>query len=226
MNSSFPAFAGSTTAACQAAARPALLAAALLLLLAPQGGCSKGPDKASAPKSAATATEGPSVVIKTNKGNIEIQLYPDKAPATVKNFLDYVDAGHYDGTIFHRVIKDFMIQGGGFTPDGQQKPTKPPVKNEANNGLKNTRGTLAMARTAVVDSATAQFFINAADNAFLDFKSETPQGFGYCVFGKVTSGMDVVDAIANAPKPDTKSPGVFTDRPKDDVVIESIKRKG
>src|SRR6185369_3477096 len=105
-----------------AGARPALVAAALLVVLAPSGGCSKGPDKSNAPKSAATAAEGPSVVIKTNKGTIEVELYPDKAPATVKNFLDYVDAGHYDGTIFHRVIKDFMIQGGGFVPDGQQKP--------------------------------------------------------------------------------------------------------
>jgi cyclophilin family peptidyl-prolyl cis-trans isomerase len=203
-----------------------VVAAALLVAMAPASGCSKGPEKAAAPKNEKAAAEGPSVVIKTNKGTIELELYPDKAPATVKNFLAYVDAGHYDGTIFHRVIKDFMIQGGGFQPDGQQKPTKPPVKNEANNGLKNTRGTVAMARTAVVDSATAQFFINQADNAFLDFKSETPQGMGYCVFGKVTAGMDVVDAIANAPKPDQKTPGVFQDRPKDDVVIESIKRKG
>jgi peptidyl-prolyl cis-trans isomerase A (cyclophilin A) len=156
---------------------------------------------------------------------IEVELFPDKAPLSVKNFLDYVDAGHYNGTIFHRIIKDFMIQGGGFTPDGQQKPTKPPVKNEANNGLKNTRGTLAMARTAVVDSATSQFFINHADNAFLDFKNETPQGYGYCVFGKVTGGMDVVDAIATAPK-GGKGPGVFQDRPTEDVIIESIKRKG
>jgi len=187
-------------------------------------GCSKGPEQAAAPKPAAVAA-GPIVVVKTNKGSFEIELYPDKAPATVKNFLDYVDAGHYDGTIFHRVIKDFMIQGGGFVPDGQQKPTKPPVKNEANNGLKNTRGTVAMARTAVVDSATSQFFVNHGDNAFLDFKSETPQGYGYCVFGKVISGMDVVDTIAASPKGD-KQPGVFQDRPKDEVIIESIKRKG
>jgi cyclophilin family peptidyl-prolyl cis-trans isomerase len=187
-------------------------------------GCAKGPETAAAPKAAPVAT-GPIVVVKTNKGSFEVELYPDKAPATVKNFLDYVDAGHYNGTIFHRVIKDFMIQGGGFVPDGQQKPTKPPVKNEANNGLKNTRGTIAMARTAVVDSATSQFFINHGDNAFLDFKNETPQGYGYCVFGKVISGMDVVDAIANSPKGD-KQPGVFQDRPKDEVIIESITRKG
>src|SRR5690349_2162416 len=201
------------------------VAAALVVLLAPAQGCSKGPEKAAAPKAEQAAAAGPAVVIKTNKGTIEVELYPDKAPETVKNFLAYVDAGHYDGTIFHRIIKDFMIQGGGFTPDGQQKPTKPPVKNEANNGLKNTKGTLAMARTAVVDSATSQFFINHADNAFLDFKNETPQGYGYCVFGKVTAGMDVVDAIASSPK-GGKGPGVFQDRPTEDVVIESIKRKG
>lgn len=207
--------------------RTAALAAVAVLALGSSAalqGCSKGPDKAGGPGAAASPA-GPIVVIQTNKGTIEVELFPDKAPATVANFLEYVDAGHYDGTIFHRVIKDFMIQGGGFVPDGQQKPTKPPVKNEASNGLKNTRGTLAMARTAVVDSATAQFFINHADNAFLDFKNETPQGYGYCVFGKVVSGMDVVDAIATSPKVD-KSPGVFSDRPKEDVVLQSVKRKG
>jgi len=188
-------------------------------------GCTRGTETAEKPKAGPVAVQGPLVEIKTNKGLIEVELYPDKAPISVKNFLDYVDAGNYDGTIFHRVIKDFMIQGGGFIPDGQQKPTKPPIKNEASNGLKNTRGTLAMARTMVVDSATAQFFINHADNPFLDFKNETPQGYGYCVFGKVTSGMDVVDAIATSPK-GSNPPGVFQDRPKDDVIIESIKRKG
>ncbi|MFN2427473.1 MAG: peptidylprolyl isomerase [Candidatus Binatia bacterium] len=204
---------------------PAIAAAMLVtaLSLTVLQGCSKGPEQAATPKKEAVA-EGPIVIVKTNKGSFEIELYPDKAPATVKNFLDYVDAGHYNGTIFHRVIKDFMIQGGGFVPDGQQKPTKPPVKNEASNGLKNTRGTVAMARTAVVDSATSQFFVNHGDNAFLDFKNETPQGYGYCVFGKVTTGMDVVDAIANSPKGD-KQPGVFQDRPKEEVIIESITRK-
>lgn len=201
-----------------------ILAAALFSLSALPA-CSKAPEPAAAPAETAKAAEGPVVVVTTNKGAFEVQLFPDKAPATVKNFLDYVDAGHYDGTIFHRVIKDFMIQGGGFTPDGQQKPTKPPVKNEADNGLKNTRGTVAMARTAVVDSATSQFFVNHADNAFLDFKNDSPQGYGYCVFGEVTSGMDVVDAIATTEK-GPKQPGVFQDRPKDDIVIESIKRKG
>jgi cyclophilin family peptidyl-prolyl cis-trans isomerase len=224
MNRLVPAFQGSLSVF----VRRATFGAAMLLAAGSMAaaGCSKAPEKASAPKAADTAAAGPAVVIKTSKGTIEVELYPDKAPATVKNFLDYVDAGHYDGTIFHRVITNFMIQGGGFTPDGQQKPTKPPVKNEANNGLKNTRGTLAMARTQVVDSATAQFFINHADNAFLDFKAETPQGFGYCVFGKVTSGMDVVDAIATAAKTEPKTPGVFQDRPKEDVIIESVKRKG
>jgi cyclophilin family peptidyl-prolyl cis-trans isomerase len=201
------------------------LALAALVAAAAIQGCSGGPDSGGATKAGPAAAAGPVVEIKTNKGTIEVELYPDKAPVTVKNFLDYVDAGQYNGTIFHRVIKDFMIQGGGFTPDGQQKPTKPPIKNEANNGLKNSRGTLAMARTAVVDSATSQFFINHADNAFLDFKNETPQGYGYCVFGKVTGGMDVVDVIATSPKGGNAQP-VFQDRPKDDVIIESITRKG
>jgi len=207
--------------------RRAAVAASVLagaLCLSALQGCSKGPEKAGAPKGAPQVAQGPIVVVKTNKGSFEMELYPDKAPLTVKNFFEYVDGGHYNGTIFHRVIKDFMIQGGGFVPDGQQKPTKPPVKNEAGNGLKNTRGTIAMARTAVVDSATSQFFVNHGDNAFLDFKNETPQGYGYCVFGKVISGMDVVDAIATAPKVD-KQPGVFQDRPKEDIVIESITKK-
>ncbi|MFH0908398.1 MAG: peptidylprolyl isomerase [bacterium] len=135
------------------------------------------------------------VTIKTSKGDISVKLFPDKAPITVKNFLQYVDEHFYDHTIFHRVIDGFMIQGGGFTKDMNQKPTRAPIKNEANNGLQNTKGTLAMARTPVVDSATAQFFINVADNAFLNFQSKTSQGYGYCVFGEVVSGMDVVDAI-------------------------------
>lgn len=202
----------------------ALAGAALLAALALQG-CSKTPESGDTAAQTAKSAAGPIVEIKTNKGIIEVELYPDKAPASVKNFLDYVDSGHYNGTIFHRVMKDFMIQGGGFGADGQQKPTKPPVKNEASNGLKNERGTLAMARTAVVDSATSQFFINHGDNAFLDFKNETPQGFGYCVFGKVVGGMDVVDAIAALPM-GSSGPGVFQNRPADDVVIESVTRKG
>lgn len=201
------------------------LAAVALLAAAALQGCPPGSDTAPTPSAEEAKATGPVVEIKTNKGTIEVELDPEAAPLSVKNFLDYVDSGHYNGTIFHRVIKDFMIQGGGFVVDGQQKPTRPPVKNEANNGLKNTRGTIAMARTGVVDSATAQFFINHGDNAFLDFKNESAQGYGYCVFGKVTSGMDVVDAIAASEKSGS-SPGVFQDRPTDDVVIESIARKG
>ena len=135
------------------------------------------------------------VTIKTSKGEIKVKLFADKSPITVKNFLQYVDDRFYDHTIFHRVIDGFMVQGGGFTKDMNQKPTRAPIKNEAENGLKNTKGTLAMARTPVVDSATAQFFINVADNAFLDFQSRSSQGYGYCVFGEVVSGMEVVDAI-------------------------------
>jgi len=137
------------------------------------------------------------VLMKTSQGDITIKLNPDKAPITVKNFLGYVDAGHYDGTIFHRVISNFMIQGGGFTPKFEEKPGRDPIKNEAGNGLQNKRGTIAMARTNVVDSATAQFFINVVDNGFLDHRDESAAGFGYCAFGEVSSGMDVVDKIKN-----------------------------
>ena len=139
--------------------------------------------------------EQPMVILKTTLGDITIKLFPDKAPLTVANFLAYVDSGHYNGTVFHRVIDGFMIQGGGFNRYMLQKPTQAPIKNEAANGLQNKRGTIAMARTSVVDSATSQFFINVVDNAFLDFKSPDPRGFGYCVFGEVVSGMDVVDQI-------------------------------
>jgi cyclophilin family peptidyl-prolyl cis-trans isomerase len=159
------------------------------------------------------------VLIKTSMGDITAELDADKAPLTVANFLGYVADGSYDGTIFHRVMAGFMIQGGGFTPDMQQKPTRAPVKNEADNGLKNLRGTLAMARTTVVDSATSQFFINVVDNAFLDFKAATQQGYGYAVFGKVTAGMDVVDAIVAVP---TTTKGPNQDVPVTPVVIESI----
>ena len=133
--------------------------------------------------------------IETSEGTIVLSLDEAKAPVTVGNFAEYAKAGHYDGTIFHRVIAGFMIQGGGFTAGMEQKNTRPPIKNEAANGLKNKRGTIAMARTMIVDSATSQFFINLVDNDFLDFTSPTPQGFGYAVFGKVTDGLDVVDAI-------------------------------
>ena len=161
------------------------------------------------------------VLIKTNKGDITIALDAAKAPLTVANFLQYVDDGFYAGTIFHRVIDGFMIQGGGFTRDMVQKPTRSPVKNEAANGLKNKRGTIAMARTSVVDSATAQFFINVVDNGFLDFRSPTPQGFGYCVFGEVVDGMDAVDAIRTVK---TGRSGYMTDVPVEPVEIISVTR--
>lgn len=143
------------------------------------------------------ADKNPKVIMKTSMGEITLELYMDKAPATVKNFLGYVDDKFYDGTIFHRVIKGFMIQGGGHTADMRKKPTKGPIKNEADNGLSNMRGTIAMARMPDPHSATAQFFINHADNVNLDFSAKTDQGYGYCVFGKVIAGMDVVDAVAN-----------------------------
>jgi cyclophilin family peptidyl-prolyl cis-trans isomerase len=133
------------------------------------------------------AVGNPRVEFDTSKGKMVIELYADKAPQTVQNFLAYVDAKFYDGTIFHRVIPNFMIQGGGFTADMNQKPTNDPIKNEADNGLENQRGTLAMARTSDPDSATGQFFINSVDNDFLNFKSKTPQGWGYAVFGKLSS---------------------------------------
>ncbi len=163
--------------------------------------------------------KNPVVVIQTSMGDIEAELFADKAPVTVENFLSYARSGHYDGTIFHRVIPGFMIQGGGMTPDLTQKPTRPPIKNEADNGLKNETGTLAMARTSVVDSATSQFFINVKDNAFLDHKSKTPQGYGYAVFGKVIKGMDVVHKIENV---ETTSKGMHQDVPVKPVVIEKV----
>ena len=168
-----------------------------------------------------TAKETDMVLIKTTLGDITVKLASDKAPLTVANFLAYADAGHYDGTIFHRVIDGFMIQGGGFDKDMRQKPTRAPVKNEAANGLANKRGTLAMARTPVVDSATAQFFINVKDNAFLDFRAPTPQAFGYCVFGEVTAGMEVVDKI-KAVRTGVKAG--MADVPLETVEILSVKR--
>lgn len=160
----------------------------------------------------------PIVELKTNHGAIRIELDAVKAPKTVENFLAYVRKGHYNGTIFHRVIKGFMIQGGGFEPGMKQKETDTPVANEANNGLKNDRYTLAMARTQDPHSASAQFFINTVDNDFLNFRSETPQGWGYAVFGKVIAGDDVVAQIE---KSKTGRKGFHDDVPNDDVVIES-----
>lgn len=137
----------------------------------------------------------PTVTIRTTEGNIQVELLADKAPITVENFLHYVDEKHYNKTVFHRVIDGFMVQGGGFTADMTQKPTHTPIKNEASNGVSNKRGTLAMARTSEIHSATSQFFINVVDNDFLDYKNPSPNGYGYCVFGKVISGMDIVDKI-------------------------------
>ncbi len=156
------------------------------------------------------------VELQTNKGNIRIELDEAKAPESAKNFLSYVNKGHYDGTVFHRVIKGFMIQGGGFEPGMNQKSTDAPVRNEANNGLKNDRYTIAMARTSDPHSATAQFFINAADNSFLNFKSESSSGWGYAVFGKVVSGQEIVDAIEGVK---TGRKGFHDDVPLEDVVI-------
>jgi len=157
------------------------------------------------------------IKLTTNLGAITLELDAAKAPKTVANFLAYVKAGHYDGTIFHRVIDGFMIQGGGFLPGMRQKPTNAPIENEAANGLKNLRGTIAMARTQDPHSATAQFFINVADNDFLDFRAPTGNGWGYCVFGRVVEGMDVVDKIKSVR---TGSRGFHQDVPLEDIVIE------
>lgn len=162
------------------------------------------------------------VLVKTNMGDIKLELDEKKAPISVKNFLGYVDSGFYKNTIFHRVIKDFMIQGGGFDTAQKKKETRAPIKNEATNGLKNQRGTIAMARTSVVDSATAQFFINLKDNSFLDYSAPNQRGYGYAVFGKVVEGMNVVDKIGTAPT--RKINALFQDMPTHQVVITDIVR--
>lgn len=167
------------------------------------------------------AEKNPTVTISTSMGNIRIQLDAAQAPITTKNFLEYVEDGFYDGLIFHRVIPGFMIQGGGMDPQMKQKGTKSPIKNEANNGLKNTNGSIAMARTNVVDSATAQFFINVKDNDFLDHRSTSDDAFGYAVFGQVIEGMDVVQKIE---KVKTRNSGMHQDVPVDPVVINSVKQ--
>jgi peptidyl-prolyl cis-trans isomerase A (cyclophilin A) len=167
----------------------------------------------------AAAEEKPVVVLKTSLGDIQIELYPDKAPRSVENFLSYVDDGFYDGTIFHRVIPNFMIQGGGMTPDLARKSTRPPIVNEADNGLENDVGTLAMARTQVKDSATSQFFINVKDNDFLNYG---PGNDGYAVFGRVVDGMDVVQKIVAVP---TTTRAGYQNVPATPVVIESARRK-
>ena len=159
------------------------------------------------------------VLVSTSMGDIKIALYEKEAPGTVKNFLSYANDKFYDGTIFHRVIGGFMIQGGGFTPEMQQKPTKEPVKNEAANGLKNEIGTIAMARTQDPHSATAQFFINLKNNDFLNYQNDSVQGAGYCVFGKVVEGLDVVQKIERV---QTGRKGMLSDVPTESVVIKSI----
>jgi cyclophilin family peptidyl-prolyl cis-trans isomerase len=180
-----------------------------------------------APKEEKKMTKNPVVTMEvslgpTALGSVDIELFEKEAPISVKNFLRYVDEGFYNNTIFHRVISNFMIQGGGFTADMKQKPTHEPIKNEATNGLKNENNTVAMARTGVVDSATAQFFINVKDNGFLDHRDTSNAGYGYAVFGKVISGADVVAKIKAVP---TGSQGMFDDVPKTPVVIKSIHRK-
>ena len=193
----------------------ALLAAATLAL--PAYAADKITDKAAAQPA---HHANPRVKFVTSAGDFVVELYPDKAPKTVANFLQYVRDKHYDGTIFHRVIKTFMIQGGGYDINYQEKPAGAPVKNEADNGLKNTVYTLAMARKPDPDSATAQFFINVADNGFLDYTAPTPQGWGYAVFGKVVSGQGAVDKIRDMP---TGAGGPFpTDVPQTPAVIQSV----
>jgi peptidyl-prolyl cis-trans isomerase B (cyclophilin B) len=183
-----------------------------VLILAVMTGTSLGQEK---------ANTNPQVVLETTKGEIVLELYADKAPLTVKNFLGYIEAGFYSKTIFHRVIPGFMIQGGGFSRDMQKKPTQTPIKNEAFNGLKNDRGTIAMARTQAPHSASSQFFINTVDNAFLNYKSQTMSGWGYTVFGKVVKGMEVVDAIS---KVATGIQGRFRDVPKIPVEIIKVRK--
>lgn len=167
-------------------------------------------------QTANASTNLPHVVLKTNMGEIELELYPEKAPKTVANFLEYVKSNHYSGTIFHRVIDNFMIQGGGFDKDMKQKPTNPPVENEAKNGLKNDAYTVAMARTADPHSASAQFFFNVKDNDFLNYPGR--DGWGYCVFGKIVKGIDVVNKIK---KVETTNKGMYQNIPITPVVIES-----
>ncbi len=166
------------------------------------------------------ATANPIVRFSTSTGDFSAEIFADKAPVTAENFLSYVKEGFFDGLIFHRVIPRFMIQGGGFDKDMKQKKSKAPIKNEATNGLKNKSGTLAMARTNVVDSATSQFFINVTDNDFLDHKNTSPDGYGYAVFGQVTEGMDVVHKIE---KVRTGNRGLHQDVPVEPVVIHSVK---
>lgn len=178
-----------------------------------------GAEDAKESKSVKTG-HNPVVVMETSLGTVKMELFQKEAPISVKNFLDYINGGYYSGTIFHRVIPNFMIQGGGFTADMKVKPAKAPIKNEAGNGLKNDRGTLAMARSMMVDSASSQFFINVVNNDYLNHRDNSPQGFGYAVFGKVIEGMDVVDKIAAVKTGMQKG---FQDVPETAVVIKSMK---
>ena len=193
----------------------------LLALLVPAAPAKKSPHPAhpATPKKSMSAAPAanPRVALQTTKGRIVIELYADKAPKTVKNFLDYTRAGFYNGTIFHRVIPGFMAQAGGFTPDMTEKPTRPSIQNEADNGLQNQRGTLAMARTPDPNSAAAQFFINVANNGSLNFTGKTAEGWGYAVFGNVVEGMDVVDAIVQVP---TTTKGQYGNVPVQPIVIQ------
>jgi len=167
-----------------------------------------------------SSVQSPHVILETTLGTIRLELFADKAPITVENFLRYTRENFYDGTLFHRVIPDFMIQGGGFTSGMAHKKSFPPIQNEAGNGLSNTRGTVAMARTQVVDSATSEFFINLIDNDYLDHQNDSNAGFGYCVFGKVIAGMDVIDKIAEEP---TGAFEYFQDVPVRNIEIISAK---
>ena len=177
------------------------------------GGCVSLPTKGKAMNT--------TIIIETSKGTMKAELWADKAPKTVENILQYVDSGYYDGLVFHRIIKGFMIQGGGFDLRMEKKATKDPVKNEARSDVRNERGTLSMARTMDVDSGTSQFFVNHADNAALDHRDKTDQGYGYCVFGELIDGLDVLDAIAGVK---TGVMGGYRDIPVEPVVIKSIRR--
>lgn len=188
-----------------------------LLLALVLGACSDQGQSADAP----TAVDNPRVVMQTSMGDIVIELYPQKAPKSVANFLQYVDEGFYNGTIFHRVIDGFMIQGGGFTEAFEKKETHAPIMNEADNGLRNTIGTIAMARTMDPHSATAQFYINVANNSSLDFREKTPRAWGYAVFGRVVSGMEVVKAIKGV---STGSRGMYSDVPTTSIIIKKVSR--
>jgi cyclophilin family peptidyl-prolyl cis-trans isomerase len=177
-------------------------------------------EKSPAPPAPTSTGTNPMVEMRTSLGTMKVELYPDKAPKTAENFLQYAREGFYDGTVFHRVISGFMIQGGGFTPDMSEKKTRAPIENEASNGLKNVRGSLAMARTGDPHSASSQFFINTVDNPFLDFQDESVRGWGYAVFGKVVEGLETLDAIK---KVSTGSRDGQDDVPLDPVVIESVR---